>query len=140
MFVRWHQVRRVQDWFTPLDGCPRCGYPFEREPGYFLMSTWALNYGLGAALGVALYGLLEWFFDLPLSTLLAGVILPATLFNLLFVRHSKALFLAADLFCDPHQKEGGDDGGNVRLSAEPPGGGVSDRQSPRPREPHDARR
>ena len=28
-------VRTVDDWFRPLDGCPRCGYPYEREPGLF---------------------------------------------------------------------------------------------------------
>jgi hypothetical protein len=34
LFVPWHQVRSLQDWLMPLDGCPRCGYAFEREPGF----------------------------------------------------------------------------------------------------------
>ncbi|MBV8101458.1 MAG: hypothetical protein JOZ31_20130 [Verrucomicrobia bacterium] len=38
IFVPWYKVRSLQDWFMPLDGCPDCGYPYEREPGYFLLS------------------------------------------------------------------------------------------------------
>lgn len=102
----------LHDWFTPLDGCPRCGYPYEREPGYFLMSIWALNYGFGCIFGIALYFFLEWKFHLPIGWLLVAVVGPVLLFNFLFVRHSKAFFLAFDHFWDPHEKEGGDDGGN----------------------------
>jgi hypothetical protein len=135
MFVPWHRVRRPRDWFTPLDGCPRCGYPFEREPGYFLMSIWALNYGFGSLLGLTLYGLLEWFFDLPVWTLILAVIAPTVCFNLFFARHSKSLFLAADLFFDPHEKDGGDDGGNKNLPPPPQDGGNPDRQPVKPCEP-----
>ena len=46
------EVRSLYDWFTPLDGCPRCGYAYEREQGYFLLSIWGLNYGLIAGLGL----------------------------------------------------------------------------------------
>lgn len=123
MFIPWRKVRRLRDWFTPLDGCPRCGYPYEREPGYYLMSIWALNYGVGSILGLLLYGLLEWFFDLPVWTLIATVLVPIFIFSILFARHSKSLFLAADLFFDPHEKDDGDDGGNKRLPPPPHGGG-----------------
>ena len=123
MFIPWRKVRRLRDWFTPLDGCPRCGYPFEREPGYFLMSIWALNYGIGSVIGLVLYGALEWFFDLPVWTLIAAVLSPTLIFSLLFARHSKSLFLAADLFFDPHDKGGGDDGGNKLPPPRPFDGG-----------------
>jgi uncharacterized protein (DUF983 family) len=112
MFIRWFKVRRLRDWFTPLDGCPRCGYPFERETGYFLMSIWAVNYGFSSILGLILYGILEFFFDLPIWTLMLSVLLPVLIFSVLFARHSKSLFLACDLFFDPHEKDGGDDDGN----------------------------
>ena len=46
IFIPWYEVRSLRDWFMPLDGCPRCGYPFEREPGYFLLSIFAINYGV----------------------------------------------------------------------------------------------
>ena len=94
----------------PIDGCPRCGYPYEREPGYFLLATWAGSYGSGSVLGLALYFFLDWKYNLPIWTLLMMVLLPVILFNIIFARHAKALFLAFDHFFDPHEKEqGGDD-------------------------------
>ena len=54
IFIPWYEVRSLRDWFMPLDGCPRCGYPFEREPGYFLLSIFAINYGVGAFIGLAI--------------------------------------------------------------------------------------
>lgn len=135
MFIPWYKVRRLRDWFTPLDGCPRCGYPYEREPGYFLMSIWALNYGVGSVVGLILYGSLEWFFDLPVWTLILAVLTPTLIFSLLFARHSKSLFLAADLFFDPHDRGGGDDQGNKPLPPSPEGGGVPHRNPVKPCEP-----
>ncbi|MFA7233339.1 MAG: hypothetical protein WC076_04430 [Terrimicrobiaceae bacterium] len=112
IFVPWHALRSLRDWFTPLDGCPRCGYAYERETGYFLLSIWAVNYGFGSLLGITVYLVLETFFPLPLKDLLFWVIAPVVVFNLLFARHSKALFLALDHYFDPHEKDGGDHGGN----------------------------
>jgi len=132
MFIPWHKVRSMHDWFTPLDGCPRCGYPFEREPGYFLMSIWAINYGFSSILGLVLYGLLEWFFELPVWTLIIAVLLPVLLFSVFFARHSKSLFLASDLFFDPHEKDGGDDGGNKPPSPPQNNGGAPTHEPVKP--------
>ena len=81
----------------PLDGCPKCGYPYEREPGYFLLSIFAINYGVGALLGVIIYLVLDFWVRLPLGVTLLLTIIPIPLFNLWFARHSKALF-RLDLF------------------------------------------
>ncbi len=113
------RVRSLQDWFTPLDGCPRCGYAYERETGYFLLAVWAVNYGLGSVLGIAIYMVLEFVFHLPLRWLLVGVILPVMLFNLLFARHAKSLFLAIDHFFDPHRRDADGDGGSLTPPAPP---------------------
>jgi len=113
MFPSLARTRNAHDWFTPLDGCPRCGYAYDREPGYFLLSTWAINYGFAASLGLFLYFVFEWFYDWPVWTLITAVVVPVVAFNLLFVRHSKAIFIAWDHLFDPHEKEGGDDDGNV---------------------------
>ena len=121
--------------FTPLDGCPRCGYAYEREAGYFLISIWAINYGFASILGLILYGLLEGFFELPVWTLMACVLLPVLLFSLFFARHSKSLFLACDLFFDPHDKEGGEDGGNKPPANPPVGGSPAGHQPVKPCEP-----
>lgn len=106
------RTRRLSDWLTPLDGCPRCGYAYDREPGYFLLSVWAINYGVAALLGLALYLAFEWFYDWPVWTLIASVVVPVVVFNILFARHSKAIFIAWDHLFDPHEREGGNDGGN----------------------------
>jgi uncharacterized protein (DUF983 family) len=120
MFVPWYEVRSLRDWFMPLDGCPRCGYPYEREPGYFLLSIFAINYGVGALIGVIVYLILDFGFHLPIWLVLTLTIIPIPIFNLWFARHSKALFLASDLFFDPHRGE--DDGGDQpsQAPARPP--------------------
>ena len=111
VFLPLHKIRCVRDYFAPLDGCPRCGYAYERETGYFLLSIWAINYGCGSILGIAIYVALELTTHLSLPDLLASVLVPVVVFNLLFVRHSKSLFLALDHFFDPHRKDGPGDGG-----------------------------
>lgn len=107
------RTRRLSDWLTPLDGCPRCGYAYDREPGYFLLSVWAINYGVAALLGLFLYLVFEWFYEWPVWNLIAAVVVPVVVFNILFARHSKSIFIAWDHLFDPHEREGGDDGGNM---------------------------
>ena len=55
LFPSWKKVGNLSDWFSPSDGCPSCGYAFEREPGYFLLAIWGVNYGVVALGGMALY-------------------------------------------------------------------------------------
>lgn len=135
VFLPLLKIRRLRDYFTPLDGCPRCGYAYERETGYFLLSIWAINYGVGSLLGIAIYCYLEFFHHLPLPQLLAGVITPVVLFNFLFARHSKALFLALDHYFDPHTKDDSGNGGGG--SGKPPAPPVPKApvDAPRPIEP-----
>lgn len=120
IFVPWTSLRSLRDWFTPLDGCPRCGYAYERETGYFLLSIWAVNYGFGCLMGIGIYVILEVFYKLPLKELLFWVIAPVAVFNLLFARHSKSLFLALDHYFDPHEKIDGEDGGTNVPGSVPP--------------------
>jgi predicted RNA-binding Zn-ribbon protein involved in translation (DUF1610 family) len=108
IFVPWYKVRSLENWFMPLDGCPKCGYPYEREPGYFLLSIFAINYGVAALLGVIIYLVLDFWVRLPIGVTLLLTIIPIPLFNLWFARHSKTLFLAFDLFFDPHHRDRGD--------------------------------
>jgi uncharacterized protein (DUF983 family) len=129
IFPPLRSTRTLRDWFTPLDGCPRCGYPYEREPGYFLASVWIINYGAGSMLGILIYVILELTTNLPIGRMLAAVLSPIVVFNFLFARHSKSLFIAIDHLSDPHEKEGGDDGGNLP-APKPPSSG-----SPAPSKP-----
>lgn len=128
--LRW--TRTLRDWFTPLDGCPRCGYPYEREPGYFLVSVWIINYGAGSVLGIAIYVIREIFYHPPIGQLILSVIVPVFFFNLLFARHSKALFIALDHYYDPHEKDPGEDGGNLP-KPEPSKNGPSVPEKPLPK-------
>src|SRR3954464_10424917 len=104
MFVPLRRTRTLRDWFTPLDGCPRCGYAYDREDGYFLMAIWGVHYfavaGFGLALGLVLLSVLT--FNIWLIILLTA--LPTVVFGFLFVRHAKAIYVAIDHFYDPHVK------------------------------------
>lgn len=128
IFVPLLRTRSVMDWLTPLDGCPRCGYPYEREPGYFLFSLWVLNFGFVAGTGLLTYLWLELFADVSTPMLLASVALPAPLLGLAIARHAKALFIALDHFFDPFvpidwPEEGGDDDGGDQKPERPGHGG-----------------
>ena len=137
LFLSVLRVRRLADYFAPLDGCPRCGYAYERETGYFLLAIWAINYGFGSLLGIGMYFYLEYNYRIPLEVLIPSVVLPVVFFNVFFARHSKAFFLALDHYFDPHQKEEPGNGGgwgNVRTPAgpvEPP----APTKAPEPAEP-----
>ncbi len=117
IFKAWRGVRSFYDWFTPLDGCPRCGYPFEREPGYFLLAVFGFNFGIGTTLGIGGFILLAVYGDAantPVWALLATIAAPIPIINLLIARHMKALFIALDHFVDPfvHEAPGDDDSGD----------------------------
>lgn len=105
IFVPWRDVRSLSAWLAPLDGCERCHYRYEREPGYFLLATWALNY-----LFVGGLALLAWFFlatwggGFSLTAMLLLILAPMPLVSLLVARHAKAFWLAFDHFVDPHRK------------------------------------
>ena len=102
MFLPWSKVRNLGDWFTPLDGCPRCGYAYDREPGYFLMAIWGVNYGVIGLGSMTAYFILRSWTSIPYTALLLFCVLPAPLLSILFARHAKSLFLALDHFFDPH--------------------------------------
>jgi uncharacterized protein (DUF983 family) len=101
IFLSVFKTRSLYDWFTPLDGCPRCGYAYEREPGYFLMAIWAINYGMIAIMGAGLYFIFDFFTDWSLRQILFCVLPLAAFAAVLLIRHSKAWFMAFDQWCDP---------------------------------------
>src|SRR3982750_130894 len=62
VFPAIRQTRSLFDWFKPLDGCPRCGYAYEREQGYFLLAIWGLNYGVVGGTGLIVGLTLQHFY------------------------------------------------------------------------------
>jgi uncharacterized protein (DUF983 family) len=104
LFAPWRSVRSFSAWLSPLDGCPRCRYRYEREPGYFLLAIWAFNYGFVAVLALVAYFLLASFGNLSLTALLLCLLVPMPFVSLLVARHAKAFWLAFDHFVDPAKK------------------------------------
>jgi uncharacterized protein (DUF983 family) len=104
MFVPVRRTRSLHDWFTPLDGCPRCGYAYDREQGYFLMATWGVHYFAVAGFGLILGLILEHFLSLNVWYIVVLTAVPTIVLGFLFARHAKAIYVAVDHFCDPHQR------------------------------------
>jgi uncharacterized protein (DUF983 family) len=94
-------IGSLRQWFTPLGRCAACGCRYEREPGYFLMAVWALDYGFAVVFGLALWVILETYLSLPLPALLLAVLAPTALAAFALARHAKALWIAFDRFFDP---------------------------------------
>ncbi len=147
IFSPFWRVRSLGDWFQPLDGCPRCGYAYEREDGYFLFAIFGINFGFAVCVAVINYLLLdifEVFGPVSIWTLTLSVALPIPLVNLFVARHAKALWIALDQFFDPQLPTSeddsggwwdgfgdGDDDGNALLDGPPAGGsGVALRPEP----------
>lgn len=101
IFLSLQRTRRFDDWFKPLDGCPRCGYAYDREPGYFLLATWVLNYGFVSSFGIAVWLFLEAQGGWTTKEILIAALVPMPIMSLLLVRHSKAVWLAIDHAFDP---------------------------------------
>jgi len=103
IFTPWRDTRSLFDWFTPLDGCPRCGYAYQREEGYFLLATWGVNYGVVAGLALLISMMFEWLHPLTMWQYVLYVFTPMPLLSFALVRHAKAIWLAIDHFVDPHK-------------------------------------
>lgn len=101
MFLPISKVRNLGGYFQPFDGCPQCGYAFEREPGYFLLATWAINYVVACAIGLLAFSVVSRWPGLSLALTFVLTLLPTLVAALLTIRHSKAIFLAMDLSWDP---------------------------------------
>lgn len=101
IFTPLRTVRSLFDWFTPLDGCPRCGFGYNRESGYFLLAIWGVNYGFVSSLALVVSLMFEWLHPLRMWQYVVFVFLPMPLVSFLIARHAKALFLAMDHYFDP---------------------------------------
>jgi uncharacterized protein (DUF983 family) len=47
-------------WLTFRDGCRKCNYTFEREPGYFTGASWVINYTVAGVTAAGAGALLLW--------------------------------------------------------------------------------
>jgi uncharacterized protein (DUF983 family) len=102
VFTPAGKTRSVRDWVTPLDGCPRCGYAYEREPGYFLIAIWGIHYFTVTGLGLAAGLVIDTLVPMPLWALVVVTAVPTVAFGFFFSRYAKSLYLAIDHYLDPH--------------------------------------
>ncbi|HXG62580.1 MAG TPA: hypothetical protein VNO22_14520 [Planctomycetota bacterium] len=77
--------------------CVSCGLPFEPEPGYYVGAMY-LNYGVTAALGLAAGLFLLTRMDA--RGVVAGLMIFGVVFPVLFFRHSRSLWRAADFYVE----------------------------------------
>lgn len=96
------QRRIFRRWLTLVERCPRCGYPFDREEGYWVG---ALIVNTGAT-QVAFFvwflgGLALTWPDVPWNVLLVGGVALMLAFPVLFYPWAKTLWLWLDFLLHP---------------------------------------
>jgi len=101
LFLPWRRVEDLTDWFDTLDGCPRCNYPYHREPGYFLFALWFINFWIVAIFGVIEVLALGFVFNLSTPLMIFITLIAMWALGTLSVRHTKSFFLALDHLVHP---------------------------------------
>lgn len=102
VFMSLGQVESISDWFATLPGCPRCDYVYDREPGYFLLALWTINFSLVAVVGIGLLFLLDTLFPgISIAQLIFFTLVPLWILGILSARHTKAFFMALDHWMNP---------------------------------------
>ena len=111
VFMPVSRTRSWHDWVTPLDGCPRCGYAYQREGGYFLIATWGVHYFTVTGLCLLAALLVDHFVPMSFTLLAVSVAALTLVFGAWFARYAKSLYLAIDHFFDPHVRPSDGGGG-----------------------------
>lgn len=101
MFVRARDVRSLRDWFQPVERCEVDNFNFEREPGFYLLAIWAIDYVVAAAAGAIALVVMLTVFDASNVQVVSVMVASLLVAGLLAARKAKALFLAVDLLTDP---------------------------------------
>ena len=79
--------------------CERCGFRFERDPGYFLGSTY-INYGLTTFLTTWSYIVVRFVMGIEQRWLIPGLATFCIIFPLVFFRYARSLWLSFDCYFD----------------------------------------
>lgn len=86
-------------WIHMNQTCDHCRFRFEREPGYFLGSTY-INYGLTTVLTTWSYLILYFGVGLDRRLVISGVASFCLIFPVVFFRYARSLWLSIDCFLD----------------------------------------
>lgn len=87
-------------WFRMAKGCARCGFVFERDPGYFLGATY-INYGLTTLISTWTYIVLRFVLAVGQGILIPVLATFCVVFPVVFFRYARSLWLAFDCYLDP---------------------------------------
>ncbi len=86
-------------WFTMHRHCPQCGFLYERDPGFFLGSTY-LNYGFTSLSLTALYMILHFGYGWSNEVLAIPLLAWCAIVPLIVFRYARAWWLSMDSFLD----------------------------------------
>jgi uncharacterized protein (DUF983 family) len=88
-------------YFDSPERCPECGYFFMRETGYFLPHV-PIGYGVTILLSLGSWPFMRYILGIENSWFtLAVMVGVAVFFGIWFIRYSKMLWLALDLYFHP---------------------------------------
>jgi uncharacterized protein (DUF983 family) len=94
-----------EGYFDSPERCPKCGYFFMRESGYFLPHV-PIGYGFTVLVSLGMWPLLYFVFGVRNAAVtLTLMVAAAILFGVWFIRYSKVLWLALDLKMNPPAAE-----------------------------------
>jgi uncharacterized protein (DUF983 family) len=91
--------RMFRGWVSMHRRCERCGFEFERGPGYFLGSTY-INYGITTLTTTATYIWLRFVVGVPRVWLVSGLASFCVIFPLVFFRYARSMWLSFDTWLD----------------------------------------
>ena len=86
-------------WFRMHERCSACQFQYEREPGYFLGSTY-FNYGQTTVTMTAAYLILHFGYGVPKEWVVPPLAAYCVLWPLFWFRYARSLWLAFDCFVD----------------------------------------
>lgn len=84
---------------TMHHGCGQCGFVYQRDPGYFLGSTY-INYGFTSLTLTVLYIVLHFGYGLSNQLLAVPLVSYCVIVPLVMFRYARAWWLAMDCFMD----------------------------------------
>lgn len=97
--IRCGGEKMFRNGFQMHERCGTCGLKYERDPGYFLGSTY-INYMLTAVILTVTYVTLRFGQEIPNRTLTPWLVAFCVLFPLLFFRFARAFWMSMDAALD----------------------------------------
>src|SRR5262245_49997850 len=92
-------------YFDSPSRCPRCGFFFMRETGYFLPHV-SIGYAFTVLASLGVWPVLYYLLGVRNAAVTLSIMaLVAVVFGIWFIRYSKVLWLALDLTLHPPQSE-----------------------------------